>query len=394
MKRILLIAFAFAALCATAQETTEQPVKKEKKKIELPNGDGFYNKDSTWKFGGFAGVTLTQVALYQWAPGGSNNFAFLITGNAYANYKKDKYIWDNSLDLKWGMVANGLIRKSSLAKQNLQKNIDIVALKSNFGYEVSKSLYVAAKLGFESQLTRSYDYSLTDTVDGRYRKFTVSKFAAPAILTIAPGLTWKPKDYFTLFFSPVGGKMTFVTPDHNMRDTTTTTINSKVAFTDNYYNDVDETRFGLKAGKWFMGELGAELDLLFQKEIVKNVSWKSHLNVFVTYMNKAYNTALPSYNETLDSVETVFISENTKFIPVVRWDNDIVLKVNKWLSATLSTRFVYQYNALVPIDKRNNKDGKKGADGISDRDKLGTPITGFNKLQIFEQFGVGLAFKF
>ena len=388
MKKGLLLSMLIMIIgVSMAQETI--PVKKKVKPVL--GGDGVYLRDSTWRIGGYVGILLSQTALYQWGPGGNNNFAFLLGGNFFANYKKGKVICDNSLDAKWGMVANGLIRSKALAQSNLQKSIDVFAIKSMVGYEVHKSLYVAAKLAFESQFTPTYDYSLTDTKNGAFRRYTVSKFAAPAVLTIGPGLTWKPKEYFTLFFSPVEGKMTFVTKDSPGRDTTH--INDST-FTDNYYNNVDETRFGLKRGDFFMGELGWELDLLFQKDIVKNVNWKSHLNIFGAYMNASYNTVLPMYYANQDSLGSVTIKETNKFIPVLKWDNDIVFKVNKWLSATLSVRFVYQYNALVPIDTRKNADGAKGPDGITDKDKTGATVNAFNKIQIFEQFGIGLTAKF
>lgn len=388
MKNVILLAFTlcFTGL-AMAQETT---AVKKKPKFKL-GGDGVYLRDSTWKVGGYLGFTISQTALYQWAPGGNNNFAFMLGASLYANYKKDKMIWDNSFDAKWGMVANGLIRNKALAQRNFQKNIDMLAIKTAFGYQITNSLYVSAKLGFESQFTPSYDYSLTDTSKGRFRKYTVSKFAAPAVLTIGPGLTWKPKPYFTLFFSPVEGKMTFVTKDSPGRDTTTAADGT---FTDAYYRQVDETRFGLKRGSAFMGELGWELDLLFQKDIVKNVNWKSHLNVFGAYLNAAYNTNMPTYYADQDSMGFVTIKETNKHIPVIKWENDIVFKVNSWLSATLSAKFIYQYNALVPIDTHKNDTGKKGPDGITDKDKLGTTVNGYNRLQIFEQFGIGLSFKF
>ena len=185
--------------------------------------------------------------------------------------------------------------------------------------------------------------------------------------------------------------MTFVTKDHPGRDTTTLPDGT---FTNAHYTDVDETRFGLKRGSGFMGELGWELDLLFQKDIVKNVNWKSHLNVFGAYMNGSYNTLLPKYYADQDSMGTIAIKETTKHIPVVKWENDIVFKVNSWLSATLSTKFIYQYNAQVPIDVRHNDTNKKGPDGVTDKDKFGNTVAGFKKLQIFEQFGLGLSVKF
>jgi hypothetical protein len=390
MKKSLLFICLLATVAGAFAQDAVKPEKKKNGKVKF-GGDGVYLRDSTWRIGGNVSVLLSQTALYQWGPGGNNNFAFLLSGNFYANYKKGKLIADNSIDAKWGMVANGLIRNKALAQSNLQKNIDLLAIKSMVGYQISKSLYAAAKLGFESQFTPTYDYSLTDTTNGRFRRYTVSKFAAPAVLTIGPGLTWKPKEYFTLFFSPVEGKMTFVTKDNPRRDTTTAADGT---FTDAYYSNVDETRFGLKRGDFFMGELGWELDLLFQKEIIKNVSWKSHLNVFGAYLNASYNTNMPVYYSDQDSMGVVTIKETMKHIPVVKWDNDIVLKVNSWLSATLSAKFVYQYNALVPIDTRKNDTGKKGPDGITDKDKVGTTVNGYNKLQIFEQFGVGLTAKF
>lgn len=388
MKKITLLCLTLCMVGVAMAQETSTPKKKSKFKL---GGDGVYLRDSTWKVGGYLGFTISQTALYQWAPGGNNNFAFMLGASLYANYKKDKLIWDNSFDAKWGMVANGLIRNKALAQRNFQKNIDMLAIKTAFGYQITNSLYVSAKLGFESQFTPSYDYSLTDTSKGRFRKYTVSKFAAPAVLTIGPGLTWKPKPYFTLFFSPVEGKMTFVTKDSPGRDTTTA---SDGTFTDAYYRQVDETRFGLKRGSGFMGELGWELDLLFQKDIVKNVNWKSHLNVFGAYLNAAYNTNMPKYYADQDSMGFVTIKETNKHIPVIKWENDIVFKVNSWLSATLSAKFIYQYNALVPIDTHKNDTGKKGPDGITDKDKLGTTVNGYNRLQIFEQFGIGLSFKF
>lgn len=397
-KSLLFIAMLYLVTSLFAQQNVNQtanqldsiPTKKKPKMVL--GGDGIYLRDSTWKIGGFAGVSISQTALYQWAPGGTNSFSFLVSGNMYANYKKDRLLWENNLDVKWGMVANGLIRRATLANKNFQKNIDILAFKSNFGYELKKNLYLSAKVGLETQFTPSFDYTLTDTSNGRFRKYRVSKFFAPAVLTLGPGLTWKPVPYITVFVTPIEGKMTFVTKDHDGRDTTHEP--GGINFTDNYYRDIDETRFGLKRGTGFMGELGAELDVMFQKDIVKNVNWKSHLNVFVSYMNANYNTEVPTYLSSRDSLVVQTISSNHKYIPVVKWDNDLVFKINKFLSATLSARFVYQYNAIVPIDKRNNTTGANGADGVTDVDKTGKPITSINKLQIFEQFGAGLALKF
>jgi DUF3078 family protein len=395
MKKALLLTTLTLLIAgfASAQKDTTAAKPPKRKPLDFLNGTGYYNRDSTWKIGGFVGLTVSQTALYQWAPGGTNSFSFLAAASGYANYKKKNVEWSNNLDIKYGEVANGLIRDAGLASRNFQKNIDVLQLATNIGYQVKKELYISVKASFLSQFSRSYDYSQTDTTQGRFRKYTVSKFGAPAIMTLGLGLTYKPKDWFTLFFSPAEGKLTYVTPDDPGRDTTGQYLGTAY-LTNKYFSDVDETRFGLKTGTSVMAQFGAELDILFQKDIVKNVNWKSHLNVFESYTNNNYNTLMPYLYAAQDSMGTISISKKTQYIPTVTWDNDLVFKINKILSATLSTRFVYQYNAITPVDKYHNSNGAKGPDGLTDVDKNGVSVTTYNKLQIFEQFGIGLAMKF
>src|SRR5689334_16440638 len=115
MKNLLLLS---CMILVTASLVAQDSMQTKKRKIVF--GDGMYFRDSTWKVGGFAAINLSQTAVHQWAAGGNNSFAFLLSGNLHVNYKKGKWISDNSLDLKWGMVANGLIRKSALAQRNFQ----------------------------------------------------------------------------------------------------------------------------------------------------------------------------------------------------------------------------------------------------------------------------------
>ena len=81
---------------------------------------------------------------------------------------------------------------------------------------------------------------------------------------------------------------------------------------------------------------------------------------------------------------TKTIAKSTQHIPSATWDNDIVFKINKILTANLSTRFIYQYNAVTPVN---------GSNGLTEMDRLGKPVLTYNKIQVFEQFGLGLAIK-
>ena len=59
--------------------------------------------DTTWKRGGNIGINLSQVSLSQWAAGGDNAVGFNLQFNYFANYKKAKHLWNNRLELDYGL---------------------------------------------------------------------------------------------------------------------------------------------------------------------------------------------------------------------------------------------------------------------------------------------------
>jgi len=61
----------------------------------------------SWKFGGVTAVNMAQTSLTNWAAGGQNSKALNGLFSIFANYKKDKSVWDNSLDLGYGVLRQG-----------------------------------------------------------------------------------------------------------------------------------------------------------------------------------------------------------------------------------------------------------------------------------------------
>src|SRR5664279_428662 len=60
-----------------------------------------------WKTGGVFAVNLAQTSLTNWASGGQNSFAVNGLLSIYANYKKNKSVWVNSLDMGYGLLKQG-----------------------------------------------------------------------------------------------------------------------------------------------------------------------------------------------------------------------------------------------------------------------------------------------
>lgn len=338
------------------------------------------SKDSTWRFAGYVGLSGSQAAYYQWVPG--NQFALSINFNAfgYANYKKGKWSWNNNLDAKYGVVALGRYRSVPDRKYPFKKSDDLLQLNSLAGYNVAKNLDVSLVFNFKSQFGAGYTYKL-DSTGKEYSKTLSSKFAAPAFMKIGPGITYKPTDYFTLFFSPITADFTFV-------DRSLTKI-PNVPLEDQWQR-VNEKDYGLETGKSVLVNAGAYLKMNFQKNIVKNVNYKTQLELYYdyTYPNTIKDsTGVSLYKERI--IDNAALRKEARQQVDVDWQNDVVFTVNKFISATLFWRIKYRWRELVPVD--GNKDGFQDTVTMPDGTKAPKVRRG---VQIAEVFGLGFSYKF
>lgn len=268
-----------------------------------------------WATSGVFSLNLAQSSFTHWAAGGQTSVAINGLVSLTANYKKDKAAWDNSLTLGYGKMQ----QKNSVF--GWVKTDDRIDLQSKFGLQASKAWYYSALLSFKSQMAPGYTYSETD-------KTLISNRFSPAYVLIALGMDYKPKPVFSAFISPLTSKMTIVTDEE---------LSAAGAF-------------GVDAGKKFRGEFGAYANLLFKKdEIIKNVNFMSKLDLFTNYIHNPQN---------ID----------------VNWENMLVLKVNKFISATISTNLLYDDDIRVSLND------------------IGT-ITG-KRAQFKEVIGVGFTYKF
>ncbi len=244
-------------------------------------------KDTSWKSGGFIGINFSQVNLSQWSEGGENSMSLAASANLYSNYLKGKDDWQNTLDLGYAILKSG--------QQGARKSDDKIDFTSKYGRSFSEKWLYSALVNFKSQFTSGYAYPDDSNV--------VSKFFAPAYLTAAIGVTYKPVDYFEVMISPAAGKFTFV------NDKTLSDLGA----------------YGVDPGKSVRSEFGAYLNMKFKKEIMTNVTLSSKLELFNNYTDKDKN--------------------NAKKVDV-NFDNQLTLKVNKYINASILAVLVYDANVV------------------------------------------------
>lgn len=251
--------------------------------------------EKPWKLKALFGLNGTQSSFVNWSAGGRNNLSVIGFISASADYSKNKWQWKNNLDLALG----GMLYLDKTGKdQGLQKTDDKIDFATNLGYKITEKWYASLVGGFRTQFMDGFNMP-NDSV-------RVSTFMAPGYVNLALGIDFTPNDHLSVFLSPIATKMTFV-------------LNEELANTGAF--GVQNATFNtqgdvISAGKGFRGEIGAYFRLTYNKELFKNVNFKSKLELFSNYAVKPQN-----------------IDVNADML----W----TFKVNSWLSASLNWTLIY-----------------------------------------------------
>ncbi len=319
---LLLVLLSGMMIAQPLDDDKEKDLKTERK----DSLDG-------WRTGGILALNISQVGLTNWAAGGQSSTALNGIVSLYANWSKGPSTWDNSLDLGYGILKQGddiLLKNSRFVKTD-----DKIDLTSKYGRRASDKWYYAGLLNFNTQSTAGYNFPNDSVV--------ISNFMAPGYLLLAIGMDYKPNKKFNAFFSPLTMKTTFVN-DQTLADAGSFGVQEA---------EYDGLGNVITQGKRLRFEYGGYTRMMYKNEIMKNVTFTSKLSLFSNYANNPQN---------ID----------------INWENLLELKVNKFISATITTHLIYDDDIDIQYD--SNGDGTK--------DKSG-PRTQFK-----EVIGVGFSYKF
>ncbi len=270
-----------------------------------------------WHNDGVFSLNMSQSSFTNWAAGGQNSVAINGLINLAANYKTDKSAWDNALNIGYGKM---LQKGSDIGWVKTDDRIDF---QSKYGRKASEKWFYSGLMSFKTQMTPGYNYPNTDD--------KISDLLAPGYLLFSVGMDYKPRPELSVFLSPLTSKNTIVADD--------------------YLSSIGA--FGVDPGKKFRSELGAYANIAYKKdEIVKNVNFLTKLDLFSNYLHNPQN---------ID----------------ISWEALIVMKVNKFISATVNTHLLYDDDILIKVGEGTEGDAIMG-----------------KRMQFKEVIGVGLTYKF
>jgi hypothetical protein len=264
-----------------------------------------------WTRRGMGGITVSQSSLNNWAAGGEGSIAFDAALNYDANYTARRHMWQNRLELAYGMNITD--------SRGRRKTNDKIYLSSMYGYRISRTWYASALGMFATQFANGYHYNTNP-------RTYMSRFMAPGYVGIGAGFTWKPNTWFSAYLSPATWRGTFVFDDRLFQ---------------NAQGQMTHTAYGVEPGKHLYNEFGANVRLEVNRDLWQNLHLYSRLDLFSNYLHKPQN---------ID----------------VRWYVMLTAKINKWLGATLSLNMLYDDDI-----KFMRPDGTVGGSKLQVKEVLG-----------------------
>lgn len=262
-------------------------------------------KEIFWETGGNYNLNIQQVTISNWAAGGASSFALNSGISIFANYKKDKKVWDTQVTINLGM------NRQDDRDFKTRKSNDNFIFVSNYGRELSEKFYLSTQLDARTQLLAGYKYSRPSGSDQDVRT-KISDLLSPGYVQSSTGLnyrrTYSDKSKLSVILSPFTGRFTIVMDDSLSR----------------------AGAFGVVPGENVRAEAGMSLATsVADIQLMENITWKADLNLFSNY--ERFGNMVVNFNST------------------------IRMKVNKYISTRMETRIIYDEEVFIKQDDGSSK---------------------------------------
>lgn len=248
------------------------------------------------------GIDLNEVAFVNWSSGGVNSVSALFDVSSSLKYEHENLIWNNTISGRYGI--------NKQQTEDLRKTDDLIEVNSSLGYkkDTLTNWYYTAKFNFKSQFTNGYNYP--------NKTNAISKFMAPGYLFFGAGMEYgKNIDKFSLYFSPMTLKATFVLDD-DLANSGAFGVTPAV---------LDENGEVLEAGEKTRQEVGILVTNAYETELFENIALNNAVSLYTDYLNSFGN---------ID----------------VNWEINFDFKVNEFVKASLGSHLKYDNDTKIQVE--------------------------------------------
>jgi len=266
-----------------------------------------------WSKSGNISLLFSQAAFNdEWTGGGTSNYAANLSLAYDANYRQGKLAWDNRIMADYGITK-------TKDQEFTRKTNDRLELNSILGRQINESnWYYSFFMNFRTQFTSGYAYS-TDTEGNEIRTET-TKLLSPGYIQGGPGFLWKKNDNLKVNIAPATAKLIFVSSEFTDVGTDPALIMA--------FNDAGGY-FGVEANETTRFEFGAAVGAYAKFEVMPNVKLENILNLYSNYLEDPQNVDID-------------------------YTLNLVMAVNKWITANASFQAIYDDNAVQGFQIRES----------------------------------------
>jgi len=232
-------------------------------------------KPNFWKFKGDGYLQFLQNYVSDnWYKGGESNYSAVGAVTLDLNYNdKDRITFDNKLEMKLGFQTS---RTDTVHR--FKTNNDLIRLTSKLGLQAHKKWYYTLQLLAYTQFMRGYKAN---------DKTVYSDFMSPFDLNIGLGMEYK----VDAMKSRLTGSLNFLPVSFNFRYVGRKALAS---------------RYGIKGDHKTMEDIGSQFTANLNWKLHQNIEWKTRFFAYTSYHRA-----------------------------LIEWENQIQLKVTKYISANL-----------------------------------------------------------
>jgi len=250
-----------------------------------------------WTKNGTISLLFNQSAFSNWVAGGENNIAGNLGINYDFNYLKGNITWDTKILASYGLTKS---KNSEFEK----KTDDRFEFNSLVGNKASGYWYYSGFLNFKTQFAKGFVYG--KDINGKEIRTEYTNFMSPANLSFGPGMLWKKSDNLKFNFAPATAKIVIV---------------------DKNFTLPNDAYFGVEEGKSTRFELGFYASGYAKITLMENVTMENILNLYANYLEDPQNIDLD-------------------------YTMNLVMAINKYLSANISFQTIYDDNAFEGFQTR------------------------------------------
>jgi hypothetical protein len=271
-------------LCTITLAQTVTPTLTAAEESALRNSAAPPQDTVLWLSKGLINIHFSQVQLNNWAAGGQSNLSLLTKFDQNWNLDRERFGWDSELHLAFGLLHRPEDRV-------FLKTDDRIEWSTKFGYRTTTTGFITIMAHFRSQLAPGY--AIENGVPNR--DLLNSNWLSPGYGVVAAGMDYKhPSNAINVFLAPITFKSTWVLDD---------SLSQAGAF-------------GVTPGETSRYEVGGYLKMNANWKISEEISYSLRLDLFSNFMDNPQNIDVYS-------------------------DHLISLKINTWLTTTISATLIY-----------------------------------------------------